>query len=196
MQSHDKYLGLPTIFNRSKKISFRGVRDRIWKKLQEWKERLLFRAGKEILIKSIIHSIPSYAMSCFRLPTCFFKEVESITRSFWWGSHTSRGIPWKAWKFLCKPKEESGMGFRDLEKFNSALLAKQLSHLHTYPTYLLASTFKSKYFSDSNIWDPPLGELDMFLKRGLAGELVVEVQFIFGVILGWGVRARGRSLPL
>lgn len=30
--THDKYLGLPTIFDRSKKISFTGIRDRIWKK--------------------------------------------------------------------------------------------------------------------------------------------------------------------
>lgn len=29
--SHDRYLGLPTIFDRSKKISFTGLRDRIWK---------------------------------------------------------------------------------------------------------------------------------------------------------------------
>lgn len=31
--SHDKYLGLPTLFDRSKKVSFTGIRDRIWKKL-------------------------------------------------------------------------------------------------------------------------------------------------------------------
>lgn len=44
--SHDKYLGLPTIFDRSKKISFTGIRDRIWKKLQGWKEKILSRAVK------------------------------------------------------------------------------------------------------------------------------------------------------
>lgn len=38
VRSHDKYLGLPTIFDRSKKISFSGIRDRIWKKLQGWKK--------------------------------------------------------------------------------------------------------------------------------------------------------------
>lgn len=101
--SHNKYLGLPTIFDRSKKISFSGIRDHIWKKLQGWKVKLLSKAGKEILIKSFI---PCYAMSYFNLPSSFFKEVDCITRCFWWGSHSSQGIPWKAWSFLCRPKRK------------------------------------------------------------------------------------------
>lgn len=34
VSSHDKYLGLPTFFNRSKKLSFAHIKYRIWKKLQ------------------------------------------------------------------------------------------------------------------------------------------------------------------
>lgn len=51
---HGKYLGLPTIFDKSKKISFAALRDRVWKKLQAWKEKLLSRAGKEVLINSLM----------------------------------------------------------------------------------------------------------------------------------------------
>ena len=51
---HGKYLGLPTIFDKSKKISFTAVRDRVWKKLQGWKEKLLSRAGKGVLIKVVV----------------------------------------------------------------------------------------------------------------------------------------------
>lgn len=83
VERHDKYLGLPTIFDRSKKISFCDIRDQIRKKLHGWKEKLLSRAGKEILIKSVLLTIPNYAMSCFKLPSSFFKEVKSISRNFW-----------------------------------------------------------------------------------------------------------------
>lgn len=120
--------------------------------------KLLSRAGKEILIKAVAQSIPTYAMSCFKLPNSFCAEVERIIRNFWWGtSNSDRGIPWKAWKSLCRPKGEGGLGFRDLSLFNSALLAKQLWHLHTHPHSLLARSLKAKYFPSSSIWETSVG---------------------------------------
>ena len=34
-------------------------------------------------------------------------------------------IDWVKWENLCQPKNEVGMGFKDLVLFNDALLAKQ-----------------------------------------------------------------------
>ena len=45
-EKHQKYLGIPTIAGRSKKKKISEIQGRIWKKLQEWKEKLLSRAGK------------------------------------------------------------------------------------------------------------------------------------------------------
>lgn len=133
--SHDKYLGLPTLFKRSKKISFTCIKDCNWKKLKGWKEKLLSMAGKEILIKAVAHSIPTYAMSCFSLPTSFCDDAERIIRNFWWGTSTSDwGIPWKAWKDLCCPKKEGGLGFRDQKLFNNSLLAKKYGGFTVFQT--------------------------------------------------------------
>ena len=49
---HAKYLGLLAIIGRSKKAIFSCIKDRIWKKIQGWKEKLLSRLGKETLISS------------------------------------------------------------------------------------------------------------------------------------------------
>ena len=57
------YLGLPTLIGRAKYKTFSYLKDRVWKKLQGWKGILLSRTGKEILIKVVAQSIPTYTMS-------------------------------------------------------------------------------------------------------------------------------------
>lgn len=87
VRSHVKYLGLPVIFGRKKKEVFSLVIDRVWKKVKGWKEGFLSRAGKEVLIKVVAQSIPTYIMSCYRLPDNCCKEIENILAKFWWGSN-------------------------------------------------------------------------------------------------------------
>ena len=47
------FLGLPTLIGRAKYKSFSYLKDRVWKKLQGWKGKLLSRAGKKVLIKAV-----------------------------------------------------------------------------------------------------------------------------------------------
>lgn len=46
-------------------------------------------------------------------------------------------------------KQEGGIGFRDLEKFNDALLAKKAWRLIQHPNTLFERLFKSKYYKDA-----------------------------------------------
>ena len=64
----EKGLYLPYMVGRSKSEIFRLVRERVWKKLKEWKEKTLTQAGKNVLIKVVAQAIPTYVMSCFKLP--------------------------------------------------------------------------------------------------------------------------------
>lgn len=82
MEKHEHYLGLPTMVGRTEKVIFGQIKERIWKKMKGWKANYLSRAGKEVLIKSVIQSIPMYAMSCFKLPTTFCRELEQLMSRF------------------------------------------------------------------------------------------------------------------
>lgn len=76
VQGHDIYPGLPTFSLRRKTLQFRYLIDRLVKRMQGWSNRNFSARGKETLIKSVLQSIPTYAMSCFRIPTGVTEEIE------------------------------------------------------------------------------------------------------------------------
>ncbi|XP_071722530.1 uncharacterized protein [Rutidosis leptorrhynchoides] len=55
-----KYLGIPANLGKTKKQMFAWMLTRVERKLEGWKEKLISKAGKEILIKAIIQTIPQY----------------------------------------------------------------------------------------------------------------------------------------
>ena len=71
----DSYLGLLTLIGRAKYQTFSFLKDRVWKKIQGWKGQLLSRAEKEILIKAVTQSIPTYTMGVFQLPVKLCDEL-------------------------------------------------------------------------------------------------------------------------
>ncbi|MFQ6628343.1 hypothetical protein Gotur_007610, partial [Gossypium turneri] len=65
-------------------------------------------------------------------------EYEAIVNGGknWCNAHTKKGIHWCQWRKVCRPKGKWGLGFKDLSKFNIALLAKQEWRLLSKPDCL------------------------------------------------------------
>ncbi|KAA3485160.1 reverse transcriptase [Gossypium australe] len=147
----EKYLGLPSVVGRRKKESFQVLKEKVLFRIKRWSNRFLSQGGKEVFIKSILQAIPTYAMSCFFLPNSFCGELEKIMAKYWWQkAHGKKGIHWCRWQNLCLSKDEGGMGFRNMAKFNVSLLAKQGWRILNNPNSLVARVLKAKYFSNEN----------------------------------------------
>ncbi|XP_068339108.1 uncharacterized protein [Pyrus communis] len=152
------YLGVPAIWGRSKQRGLAYVKGRIMEKLQGWKQSSLSRAGKEVLIKAVIQAIPAYPMSIFKFPKVVCNELDALVAGFWWGSKEGANkIHWVSKEVLGIPKELGGLGFRNFQEFNDALLAKQCWRLITEPDSLWAQVIKARYFPHCSIWDAKKG---------------------------------------
>lgn len=77
-----------------------------------------------------------------------------MVRNFWWGhSSDERKVHWISWDKLTSPKYHGGLGFRDMNCFNQALLARQAWRLLTIPESLYARVLKAKYYPNGMLTD-------------------------------------------
>jgi hypothetical protein len=147
-----KYLGLPVYVGRSRSKTFEYLLERIWKKIQGWKERMLSKVGKDILIKACAQAIPTFAMSCFDLTKTLCEKISTMICRWWWSQNDKENkMHWLSWDQLSKPKSEGGLGFRDLYGFNLAMLARQGWRMLMNPESLCAKVLKARYFPNSSI---------------------------------------------
>ena len=109
-----------------------------------------------------------YTMNCFKLLESLCNELNTKMRNFWWAQRDKeRKMAWIAWEKMCTPKNEGGMGFKDLKAFNLALLVKQGWRISQDLDSLAHRVLKEKYFSDSNFLEAELGKNPSYTWRSL-----------------------------
>lgn len=68
---------------------------------------------------------------------------------------------------MCKPKAEGGLGFRDMEGFNIALLARQGWRIIQEPGSLLARLLRARYYPSSTFLNARVGHCPSYTWRSL-----------------------------
>ena len=56
IKEYEKYLGLQAVVGKNKIVSLNYIKERVWTKLQGWKEKLLYQTGREILLKAVVQA--------------------------------------------------------------------------------------------------------------------------------------------
>ena len=105
------------------------------------------------MLKAITMAMPTYVMSCFKLPRKLLKDINSAMANYWWGETNGKNkMHWISWKRMAEDRQEGGLGFKDLETFNKALLGKQVWRVITKPNLRVSKVLKAKYFPKESIF--------------------------------------------
>lgn len=139
---------------RMKDGHFQPIMDIFRKRCNDWAGKHMSFAANEVKVKAIAQAIPTFAMGVFKFSMGFWDKYKRLIREFWWGEDgEKRKVHWMAWDQMVKPKRAVGIGFRDMQFFNQALLARQGWRLLQNPDSLCARVLKSKYYPRGELMD-------------------------------------------
>ena len=91
-------------------------------------------------------------MYCFDLTKTLCEKMSTMICCYWWAQQDNENkLHWLSWEMLLRPKEEGGLGFRDLYEFNIVMLARQAWRMLANPGSLCARVLKALYFPTSSL---------------------------------------------
>ncbi|CAN1754315.1 Putative ribonuclease H protein At1g65750 [Linum perenne] len=150
-QNLGRYLGVPIIHGRNSKDLYQYIIDRMEQRLAGWKVNSLSMAGRVALAKSVLNTIPTYAMQTTLLPTETCALIDRKIRDFVWGSANGvRKVHHVNWEKLCSPIDYGGLGLRSATELNEAFLMKLIWGILKRPTELWVRVLKSKYLKQTS----------------------------------------------
>ena len=120
------YLGFPLGDYMNRCSAWKPVIEKIQNRLASWKAKILSRAGRLTLIKSVLNTLPVYLMSMFKMSKSIALKIVKLQRRFFWsGSNGEKmGGPMIKWSDIELPKEMGGLGVGNIMHKNLILLFK------------------------------------------------------------------------
>ena len=148
------YLGVPLFGGAPRVRHLRPIMDKLISKLDSWSGMSLSYAGRLCLIKSTIMGGLNYYMQVYKWPMELLKTLTSAIYNFLWtGFVHKRKVVVVSKMISCKSLDDGGLGLRDLNLHNAALLKKlawsmMVDESHVF-SYLRARFFADRYVPKS-----------------------------------------------
>jgi len=119
-------------------------------KINNWCAKSLSFAGRLVLINTVIAGISNFWCSTFVLPKLCIRKIHSICSAFLWkgkleGHHSAR----VSWELVTKPKDQGGLGIRDLSYWNRACTIKLIWLLFFQSRSVWVAWFKVHFLRGS-----------------------------------------------
>lgn len=123
--SFGKYLGCNILPNKLRRGDYVGLLEKVKASIRGWQSNFLNMAGRCTLVKSVVASYPVYSMQSTLLPVSVTKEIEKDCRKFLWNKvDKTHYLARVNWDRVCRPMTMGGLGFRRLNNWNLAFMAK------------------------------------------------------------------------
>src|SRR4051812_15617576 len=116
------------------------------KRLVVWRGKNLSIAGRVVLINAVLNAIPIYSLSFYKALSKVLNDIRSIQSNFLWsGGDLVKSIHWVSWDTVCKPREEGGLGVRNVEIMNVALISKWKWRILSEKEAVWCDVLKARY---------------------------------------------------
>lgn len=76
------YLGIPLGSNPKSEATWAPIINKVQSNLAKWKSKVLSRAGRLTLIKSVLNNLPVYYLSLFKMPKKVVRKIIGLQRRF------------------------------------------------------------------------------------------------------------------
>jgi hypothetical protein len=146
-----KYLGIP-LFKSAPRVShWLPLLDKLKIRIQSWGGNWLNLAGKVVLMKSVLSSLPIYQNSILLAPKMITLKIDGMLHRFLWegGRNCERKLHLVSWDKIKKPLLEGGLQIRDVATQNLAMGDKIMWHLVSGKVSWSKQVLCKKYFSDT-----------------------------------------------
>ncbi|KAJ4786479.1 RNA-directed DNA polymerase (reverse transcriptase)-related family protein [Rhynchospora pubera] len=152
-EEEEKYLGALLSRRNSAKRTGLMLLEKMKTKLTGWRSNMLTHAGRLVLLKSVLLSLPVYYMSMENIPKGLIKQMESLIAKFFWGkTDQTRYMAFVAWRKICQPVERGGLGVRQLDIFGDALFLKMVWAMISSEDKIWVKVCRGKYYHNLGFW--------------------------------------------